>query len=76
MVLNELVVSLYILGVLAAGIVLLKLVVDRVVERVTAHPLQLRDEFGYELAKWVVVIPAIAFAFVVVLSLFLFLNMV
>ena len=74
--LNQLVVSLYIFGVLASGIVLLKLVLDRVVERFAAHQLQLHGEFGYELAKWVVVIPAIAFAFVAVISLFLFLSLV
>ena len=74
--LNELIVSLYIFGLLAAGIVLLKLVLDRVVERFTAHPLPLHLELGYELAKWIPVVAGISLAYLEVLRLFLFLSVV
>jgi len=55
--LGELVVSLYIFGVLAASIWLLKLVLDRIVEHFIAHPFPLYGELGCEFAKWVAVIP-------------------
>jgi hypothetical protein len=74
--LGELVVSLYIFGVLAASIWLLKLVLDRIVEHFIAHPFPLYGELGCEFAKWVAVIPVIALGFVGVLRLFLFLSLV
>jgi hypothetical protein len=74
--LGELVVSLYIFGVLAVGVWLLKLVLDGIVERFIAHPFRLSREIGCELAKWAVVIPVISLAFVGVSRLFLFLSLV
>ena len=76
MVLGELIVSLYIFGVSATGIWLLKLVLDGIVEHFIAHPFPLSRELGCELAKWAVVIPVIALTFVGMLRLFLFLSLV
>jgi hypothetical protein len=73
---NGLIVSLYILGVFAAGMMLLSLVVDTVWEHFStgARPLPLTRELGYELARWIVVITVIAFAFVGVLRFLLFVG--